>query len=110
MKTVTDEARKFPKYSDDVRLLMDMNAETVPASLLAPVVRMHPSVIIEYAKTGKWNLCKYVISGNRVKFFRRDFLQKMGFIPEDPPQKDLMEMILEELKAIRDELGKLKIR
>lgn len=100
--TVTNE------HSDAVQLLINLKAETVSAALLAPVVKMHPSVIIDYAKTGKWNLCKYVISGNRVKFFRRDFLQKMGFIQEDPPEKDLMTLILEELKAIREMIANLK--
>lgn len=100
--TVTNE------HSDAVQLLINLKAETVSAALLAPVVKMHPSVIIEYAKTGKWDLCKYVISGNRVKFFRLDFLQKMGFLQEDPPEKDLMTMILEELKAIREMIANLK--
>lgn len=99
------ETMKRP-MSEPVLALMNRDDETVSAAALAPVVKMHPSVIIEYAKTGKWDLCRYVISGNRVKFFRRDFLRKMGFIQEDPPEKDLMTMILEELKAIREMIAK----
>ena len=105
------EDRKFPKYSEPIFRLMDMDCEMVTAADIAPIVRMHPSVIIKYAKDGKWDQAhqgNFVISGNRVKFFRRDFLQKAGFIPEDPPEKTVMQMILEELTAIRELLAEKK--
>ena len=58
------ENRKFPKY---------MDSEMVTARDIAPVVRMHPQVIVKYAKDGKWprEICNYIVSGSRVKFFRR---------------------------------------
>lgn len=71
-----------PFFTDDIRRLMDLNCEMITARDLAPVVRMHPQVIVHYAKTGKWprEICNYVVSGNRVKFFRVDFLKKGGWI------------------------------
>ena len=74
--------RKFPKYSDAIFRLMDLDCEMITAEDLAPIVRMHPSVIIKYAKDGTWprEICNYVVSGNRVKFFRVDFLRKGGWI------------------------------
>ena len=76
------EDRKFPKYSDGIRRLMNMDSEMVTAADIAPVVRMHPQVIVKYAKDGKWprEVCNYIISGNRVKFFRVDLLRKGGWI------------------------------
>lgn len=76
------DERKFPRYSDAVRALMDMTDDVVPASAIAPILQMHPSVITNQAKTGRWdrNVCNYIISGNRVKFFRIDFLRKGGWI------------------------------
>lgn len=76
------EDRKFPKYSDAIYRLIDLDSEMVTAADIAPVVRMHPEVIIRYAKTGQWprEICNYVVSGNRVKFFRIDFLKKGGWI------------------------------
>jgi hypothetical protein len=76
------EDRKFPKYSEPIFRLMDMDCEMVTAADIAPIVRMHPSVIIKYAKTGQWpkDICNYIISGSRVKFFRIDFLRKGGWI------------------------------
>ena len=93
--------------NEAVRVLMEMTDETVPAKLLAPVVRMHPSNIIELAKTGRWDKCEFIISGNRVKFFRKDFLQKCGFIPKEKPP-DPMGEILKELKEIRELIAGMK--
>ena len=77
-----EEARKFPLYTDAVYALMARQEELVPAAAIAPIVRMHPQVIVRYAKTGQWprEICNFIISGNRVKFFRIDFLRKGGWI------------------------------
>ena len=83
--------------SPAVQALMDRDDELVPAAAIAPIVRMHESVIIKDAKTGKWDqdhLGKFVISGNRVKFFRKDFLQKCGFLPPDPEETTKNEALL----------------
>ena len=78
-----------PIYTEAVLALMARPEEFVPASALAPIVKMHPSVIIEYAKNGNWPFCKYVISGNHVKFARIDFLKHFGFIRnEDEKEAD----------------------
>lgn len=79
---MTEEARRFPHYSDAVYALMCREDELVPAAAIAPIVKMHPQVIINYAKNGQWprEICNYVISGRCVKFFRIDFLRKGGWI------------------------------
>ena len=69
--------------SDDVLALMLREDEVVPAAAIAPIVQMHPSVIIAQAKAGTWDRehnGNYIISGSRVKFFRIDFLRKGGWI------------------------------
>jgi hypothetical protein len=71
---------KEPIYSADVIRLMDMDREMITAKDIAKIVRMHPSVINHYAKTGQWNLGRYIISGSHVKFFRIDFLRAGGWI------------------------------
>ena len=69
-------------YTDDVRALMAREEELVPASAIAPIVRMKPSRIIAYAKAGQWprEICNYIVSGRCVKFYRIDFLKKGGWI------------------------------
>ena len=73
---------KTPTYTDAVLRLMAREDEMVPAAAIAPVVKMHPSVIIKYAKEGQWprDICNYIVSGRCVKFFRIDFLRKGGWI------------------------------
>jgi len=92
--------------TDPVRALIDYPGETVPASMIAPVVGMHPSVIRYQAKAGTWERCAYVISGSRVKFFKDDFLRRCGFIEEEKAKADTMAQILEELRGIREILTK----
>ena len=69
-------------YTDAVRDLMAMTDEVVPARLLAPILHMHPSVMVSQAKKGEWDrgICNYIVSGSHVKFFRVDFLRKGGWI------------------------------
>ena len=100
--------------SDPVKVLMEMTDETVSAKYIAPILKMNERVIVKYAKDGTWDadrLGKYVISGGHVKFFRRDFLQKCGFMePEKEEltaeQKALLQMN-EALLAITDAIKEL---
>ena len=72
----------LPSISDDVLALILREDEVVPAAAIAPILKMHPAAMIWQAKNGLWDrqICNYVISGNRVKFFRLDFLRKGGWI------------------------------
>ena len=94
-----------PALSEAVRNLMAMSDETVSAKYIAPILRMAESVIIKYAKDGTWDqehLGKYVISGNRVKFFRKDFLQQCGFVDPEPEEKtngDRLDELIELLRV-----------
>ena len=87
--------------SDAVQHLMDMNCEVVSAKYIAPILKMSESVIVKHVKDGIWDadrLGNYVVSGGRVKFFRRDFLQKCGFMekePEGPTERQLLERIVQ---------------
>lgn len=76
------EARNLPKYSAPILALMDRQDEMITAADIAPIVRMHPQVIVKYAKDGIWprEICNYIVSGTRVKFFRVDFLKKGGWL------------------------------
>ena len=96
-----------PKVTEAVRHLMAMPDDVVSAKYLAPILHMNPDVIIRYAKDGTWDadrLGNFVVSGDRVKFFRKDFLQKCGFAekePEQPTEREMLEKIWEALADIR---------
>lgn len=110
MDSMTDR----PEITDAVRNLLAMTDEVVPAKYIAPIVRMSESVIIKYAKEGTWDqehLGKYVISGNRVKFFRKDFLVKCGFLDPDPEAKTAEQLLMEmlaEVRAMREEMKRIR--
>ena len=54
---------------------------------------------VKYAKDGTWDadrLGNFVISGGHVKFFRKDFLQKCGFLEpekEEDPTTEMLQML-----------------
>ena len=93
----------LPKVTPDVQKLIDMDCEVVTAAQLAPILKMHPQTIIDRVKTGLWDqdrLGKFVISGERVKFFRMDFLQKCGFVEPDPEESTERKAILATISAL----------
>jgi len=97
---------RHPEYDTALEALKACQSETVPACMIAPILNMNPGVIIKYAKDGTWDrerLGNFVISGDRVKFFRRDFLQKCGLMDpdaEEPTDHQLMVALVDALTAI----------
>lgn len=85
-----------------VNLLMMMESVTVNADLIAQALGMNPGVLRKHVKDGEYHISKYEICGDRVRFFRKDFLQKIGEMPEDPPERtesDLLEEIIELIRV-----------
>ena len=93
---------------DAVLRLMEDPRELVPAAAIAPILGMNPQVMVKRAKTGTWpdDVCKCIVNGSRVKFFRLDFLRNGGGLAEEPPETDVMREILAELRAIREAIQK----
>ena len=91
------------KPNDAVLALMAREEELVPANAIAPILKMHPAVIIQYAKEGKWSrdICNYIISGRNVKFFRKDFLRKGGWLQDEEPPKTNEDRLDELIELIR---------
>jgi hypothetical protein len=93
-----------------VQRLIDMEDEMILAKDIAPIVHIKPDVIIKYVKTGQWDadrLGNFVISGEHVKFFRLDFLQKCGFVEKKPDEQtdhQLLKEMVVRLKIIQDAL------
>jgi len=104
-----------PLYTEEVLALMVRKDETVTAAAIAPIVGMHPGAIIDMVRKGDWDREKqgnYILSGNRVKFYRIDFLRKNGFLVEKDPEETKMQVsmieaitaILESQKVIMENL------
>jgi len=91
--------------NEAVRHLMAMPDEVVSAKHIAPILRMDPGVIVKRVKEGTWDaerLGNYVISGERVKFFRQDFLQKCGFMEPDQQEKTVSQLLAEILEELKE--------
>ena len=87
-----------------INLLMMMESVTVNADLIAQALGMNPGVLRKHVKDGEYHISKYEICGGRIRFFRKDFLQKIGEIPEDPEEPtdhQLLEKIWDTLMDIR---------
>ena len=85
-----------------VERLKAMEDMTVSAELIAPVLKMNPDVLRKRVRDGDYKLSAVHVSGDRIRFFRKDFLQKIGELPPDekPTVEQLLEGILEELKLM----------
>ena len=87
-----------------IDIMMMMESVTVNADLIAQALGMNPGVLRKHVKDGEYHISKYEICNDRIRFFRKDFLQKIGEIPEDPEEPtdhQLLEKIWETLMDIR---------
>ena len=91
--------------SSALQKLMEMDDDLVSATDLAPVVRIHPSLMIEFVKTGKWSLCETVQLRGQVWFDRKDFLCRCGFLDDN---KSFFARILSQLDEIRQAMDELR--
>ena len=77
----------------------ELNASTkvtVGPNLIAAAMGMSPSVLRKHVRDGDYSLSTYDIQGSRIRFFRKDFLQKIGEIPPDE-EKPTVEQLLTKL-------------
>lgn len=92
-------------YRADVQRLIDMEDEMILARDIAPIIHVKPDVIIKYVKTGQWDadrLGNYVISGDHVKFFRKDFLQKCGFLEPEKEAPTVKQLLMRVIQLLMD--------
>lgn len=84
--------------------LKALDAVTVNADLIALALGMNPGVLRKHVKDGEYMISKVDVCGNRIRFFRKDFLQKIGEMPaepEDPEEKtdsDRLDELIEVMK------------
>ena len=87
-----------------INIMMMMESVTVNADLISQALGMNPGVLRKHVKDGEYHISKYEICNDRIRFFRKDFLQAIGELPEDPEEPtdhQLLEKIWETLMDIR---------
>ena len=88
-----------------INIMMMMESVTVNADLVAQALGMNPGVLRKHVKDGEYHISKYEICNDRIRFFRKDFLQKIGEIPEDPPEQTTAQA----LDDLRKELHEIRL-
>ena len=86
-----------------IEIMKRMDTVTVIPALVAQALGMNPDVLRKHARDGEYKISAYEVTGNTVRFFRKDFLQKIGEIEPDKPEKttaQVLEEISESLKWI----------
>ena len=85
-----------------IDIMMMMESVTVNADLIAQALGMNPGVLRKHVRDGEYHISAYEVCNDRIRFFRKDFLQKIGEMPEDPPERteaDLLEEIIELIRV-----------
>ena len=85
-----------------IEVMKLMESVTVNADLVAQALGMNPGVLRKHVKDGEYKISRYEICGDRIRFFRKDFLQQIGEIPDDPQEKTTDQLILEQLLALNE--------
>ena len=92
--------------TDTQRLAVDRMKEmtdvTVSPDLIAQALGMSPGVLRKHVHDGEYKISAVDVCGGRIRFFRKDFLQKIGELPEDEPEKtdsDRMDEIIELIRV-----------
>ena len=84
-----------------VEQMKRMTSVTVVPSLVAQALGMNPGVLRKHVHDGDYKISAYEVCGNTIRFFRKDFLQKIGEIPEDPPEKTDSDRLDELIELLR---------
>ena len=85
-----------------INIMMMMESVTVNADLVAQALGMNPGVLRKHVKDGDYHISKYEVCGDRVRFFRKDFLQKIGELPPDPEYPSTEQMLQQMWEAMMD--------
>lgn len=93
--------------AEAIERLKRSDAVTVTADEIAPCLKMNPGVLRKRVRDGSYSLSQVDYDPNQsgtIRFFRKDFLQKIGEMPPDPEEltdHQLLEKIWESLMDIR---------
>lgn len=76
-----------------IEIMKMMESVTVNADLIAQALGMNPGVLRKHVRDGDYHISAYEVCNDRIRFFRRDFLQKIGEMPPDMPERTVVQAI-----------------
>lgn len=86
-----------------IDILMAMDTVTVGPSMIADALGMNVGVLRKHVRDGDYHISKVDVCGDRIRFFRKDFLQQIGELAPDPPERTDSDR-LEDIIRLLDEL------
>ena len=86
-----------------IEALKAMNEAFVGPELIARALGMSESVLRKHVRDGHYKISQADVCGNRVRFARKDFLQQIGEIPVELPERTDSDR-LEDIIRLLDEL------
>lgn len=87
---------------DAIEIMKMMESVTVNADLIAQALGMNPGVLRKHVRDGNYHFSKYEICGDRIRFFRKSFLQNIGELPPDPEYPSTEQMLQQMWEAMMD--------
>jgi hypothetical protein len=84
-----------------IDIMKRMDTVTVIPALVAQALGMNPDVLRKHAKDGEYKISAFEVTGNTVRFFRKDFLQKIGEMDPDPEARTDSDRLDEIIELIR---------
>lgn len=76
-----------------IEIMKMMESVTVNADLIAQALGMNPGVLRKHVRDGEYHISAYEVCNDRIRFFRKDFLQKIGELPPDMPERTVVQAI-----------------
>ncbi|MBQ1790038.1 MAG: hypothetical protein II008_07670 [Oscillospiraceae bacterium] len=76
-----------------IDIMKMMESVTVNSDLIAQALGMNPGVLRKHVRDGDYHISAYEVCNDRIRFFRRDFLQKIGEMPPDMPERTVVQAI-----------------
>ena len=86
---------------DAIEALKASTEVTVGPELIAAALKMSPGVLRQHVRNGDYKISAVEVCGSRIRFFRKDFLQKIGEAPLDPEKPTVEELLAEILKGVK---------
>ena len=84
-----------------IDIMKRMDTVTVIPALVAQALGMNPDVLRKHARDGEYKISAFEVTGNTVRFFRKDFLQKIGEMDPDPEARTDSDRLDEIIELIR---------
>ena len=85
-----------------VMRLKETDEPFVTADMIAPVLRMNPDVLRKHVRDGDYKISAVDVCGDRIRFARKDFLQKIGEMAPDQPEKSVSQLLAEILEELKE--------